>query len=364
MKLALKELIYNKKKYILIELIIVLLMFMVLFLSGLVEGLGRAVIAGIDNIDADYFLISDSAENVITVSDIKPEKTEELQTQTNAELAVLDIQRMYLARKDAAEKLNITYFAFEPGSFIEPEVAEGVRLSDSDAENPIVLDESLKNDGIALGDTVYDSSSEIEFTVVGFAKDSMYGHTAIGFISTDSYTSIRTALNPMYQKTYHAVAIKGTDIENINIDETAVAPKSDIIENIPSYKAEHTTITMIIWVLVAVSSAIIGVFYYIITLQKHKQFGVMKAIGIEMSRISAMVTGQVCIIAVSGAAISALLTYLMAMAIPSTMPFYLKNGNVVLVIAAFILISLAGGLISVSSISHVDPMEVIGGSGE
>ena len=364
MKPALKELIYNKKKYILIEVIIVLLMFMVLFLSGLVEGLGRAVIGGIDNMDADFFLISDSAENVITASEFKPDKYGQLQSQTDAELATLDIQRMFLSKKDASEKLNITYFAVEPGSFLEPDVIDGIPLRDSDLQNPIVLDESFLNEGITVGDTVCDSSSEIEFTVVGFVKDSMYGHTSVGFISSDSYTAIRTALNPMYQRTYHAIAVKGTDVDGIQIDGTEVVSKSEIIENIPSYKAEHLTINMIIWVLVVVSAAIIGVFYYIITLQKHRQFGVMKAIGIGMRRISAMVTGQVCIIAVSGAAISAALTYLMSIVIPSAMPFYLKNGNVILVMAAFIFISIAGGLISVLSISHVDPMEVIGGSGE
>lgn len=64
MQLAWKELIYGKKKYILIELLIILLMFMVLFLSGLAEGLGRAVVSGIDSMDADYFLLSDSAESL------------------------------------------------------------------------------------------------------------------------------------------------------------------------------------------------------------------------------------------------------------------------------------------------------------
>lgn len=68
MNLAWKELVYNKKKYLLIEVIIVLLMFMVLFLSGLANGLGRSVCAAIDNIPAGYFLVSDTAENLITVS--------------------------------------------------------------------------------------------------------------------------------------------------------------------------------------------------------------------------------------------------------------------------------------------------------
>ena len=99
-------------------------------------------------------------------------------------------------------------------------------------------------------------------------------------------------------------------------------------------------------------------------IQKYKQFGVMKALGMGMNRLAAMVTSQVCVIAVFGAAAAALLTYLMSIAIPAAMPFYLKIGNVISVIAAFILISIAGGLISVLSISHVDPIKVIGGSGE
>lgn len=130
MKLALKELAYNKKKYILIELIITLLVFMVLFLTGLVEGLGRTVISGIDNIEADYFLLSDSAEKLITVSDLDPEKYDELRSQTNAETAVLGIQRMYLSKKGSDEKLNITYFVIEPGSFLEPKVIDGTRLAE------------------------------------------------------------------------------------------------------------------------------------------------------------------------------------------------------------------------------------------
>lgn len=364
MKLAWKELVYGKKKYILIELLIVLLMFMVLFLSGLAEGLGRAVISGIDNMDADYFLLSDSAEDLITVSNLDAEVYEQLAAQTDAELAALDIQRMYLSKQGDEEKMNITYFAVEEGSFLEPVVAEGIQFAGSDAEHPILLDDDFALEGIEIGDRVMDSSTELTFTVIGFVKDQMYGHTSIGFITTDTYTELRKLLNPVYEKAYHAIAVKGGSVEDIGIDGTELVAKADIIENIPSYTAEHLTITMIVWVLVIVSSAIIGVFYYILTLQKRRQFGIMKAVGVGMGRLARIVTSQVCIIAVCGALAANLLTFAMAAALPETMPFYLQGVNVCMVTAAFILISVAGSLISILNISHVDPMKVIGGADE
>ena len=364
MKLAWKELVYGKKKYILIEILIVLLMFMVLFLSGLAEGLERAVISGIENMDADYFLLSDSAEDLITVSNLDMDVYEQLAVQTNAELAVLDIQRMYLSKQDDAEKLNITYFAIEAESFLEPVVTEGVQFADTDAENPILLDDDFALEGLEIGDTVMDSSTELTFTVIGFVEDQMYGHTSIGFITTDTYTELRTLLNPVYEKSYHAIVLRGGDVYNIDLDGTELVAKADIIENIPSYTAEHMTITMIVWVLVVVSATIIGVFYYILTLQKRKQFGIMKAIGMGMGRLAGIVASQVCIIAVCGAVIANLLTFAMAAAIPEAMPFYLEGGNACLVTVAFILISIVSSLISILNISHVDPMKVIGGADE
>ncbi|MCM1273717.1 MAG: ABC transporter permease [Clostridium sp.] len=364
MKLAWKELVYNKKKYILIELIIILLVFMVLFLSGLVEGLGRAVASGIEDMDADYFLLSDSAEGLITVSDLDMDVYAWAKEQTDAELAILDIQRMYMTKAGETEKLNITYFAVESGSFLEPNVEEGTQLGEADGKNPIILDDDYKMEGIEIGDIVADSSTGMEFTVIGFAKDQMYGHTSIGFITTDTYNELRTLLNPLYEQTFHAIVIKGTDIENIQIEGTEVISKAEIVKNIPSYTAEHMTITMVIWVLVIVTAVVIGVFYYILTIQKQKQFGVMKAIGVEMKSLAGMVAGQVCIIAVFGAVIAAVLTYGMAAVLPQTMPFYLKNENVCILLVVFVLISIASSLASMRNIAKVDPMKVIGGTDE
>ena len=107
MRYAWKEIAFGKKKYILIELLLILLMFMVLFLSGLAEGLGRAVSSAIDTMDADLYLVDDSAEEIITVSTVEEGTLEELRA-LGAEAAPLDIQRMYLKKTGSEEKLNVT----------------------------------------------------------------------------------------------------------------------------------------------------------------------------------------------------------------------------------------------------------------
>lgn len=362
MKLALKELLYNKKKYLLIEAVIILLMFMVLFLSGLAEGLGLAVRSGIQTIPAEYFLVSDTAENLITVSNLESTVLEQAEAMIDGKVAPLDIQRMYLAKENSDEKLDITYFAIPAGSFLEPEVFEGNGFSKSTTENQIILDDNFQAEGIMVGDIVKDSSTDIEFKVVGFSKDQMYGHTSVGFITTESYTKLRQELNPNYKQTYHALAIQANALDNIQLDGTEIVSKTDIIENLPGYTAEQSTIQMIIWVLVIASGAILGVFYYIITLQKEKQFGVMKAIGLGMGKISAIVCSQVCFVACVGACVANLLTFCMVVVLPQTMPFYLDGLYACIVTVAFILISLVSSLLSVGRIAHIDPIKSIGGA--
>ena len=350
MKHAWKELLHGKRKYILIEILLILLMFMVLFLSGLAEGLGRAVIAGIDTMDAKYFLLDDEAEELITVSSLDEEILETVKAQTSSDVAPLDIQRMYLIKDGDTEKLNITYFAVEPGSFIEPAVAD--------------LDDDFMLEGISLGDTVYDSSTLLPFYVAGFAKDQMYGHVSIGFISTETYTKLREELIPMYTKKYHALAIQDEDIEKISVEGTELVAKADIISNIPSYTAEHLTITMIVWVLIIVSAVIIGIFHYILTLQKRKQFGVMKALGMSTGELTVTVICQVAILSVFAGAVALGLTFGMAAGLPEKMPFYLRFDNALVVTGAFIVISILSSILSIVNISRIDPITAIGGGEE
>lgn len=163
----------------LIELILVLMIFMVFFLSGLVNGLSRAVSAGIDNITAKTILVSEDAENLITISNLDEDVLNQVKKQTYDLVAPLDIQRLNLNVAGSDKKLDVTYFAIEADSFLMPEFIEGKAFMKSSGMKEIILDKSFKGNGINVGDIVVDSTTNIEMQVVGFTSDAYYGHTSM-----------------------------------------------------------------------------------------------------------------------------------------------------------------------------------------
>ena len=357
MRLAWKELTYNWKKYLLVEIIVILMMFMVLFLSGLVSGLGRAVSSGIETMDASAFVLGKDSEKLITVSSLTDAQYKKLQDEYGSRQTPLDIQRAYLQKASSDKKIDVTYFGIDPAGFLAPKTYAGKGLSAGKGE--VILDDAFQEKGIKLGDTVTDSSSGVKLKVVGFTKDKMYGHVSVAYVSVDTFDAMGEKGNPMYQKAVHAVAIDGKLATHVKGTESYT--KAQIVEALPGYKAEQMTITMVEWLLVAITAVIIGVFFFVINIQKEQEFGVMKAIGTSTSKISCTIVSQVFLIAALGAAIACGLATAMSAALPASMPFYLVPAQVAVVLVAFVAISILSSLASVARVTRIDPAKVIGG---
>lgn len=365
MKIAWKEIIHQPKKFFLIELLIFLMMFMVIFLTGLTNGLGRAVSGQIENYGDLNYILSDDSEDIITFSNFNDKQKDFISKSNLDNLTSFSIQRSGITYDAKEGKQDVSYFAIDnPNGILKAEIIEGENISDK--EMTVVLNNTFKEDGVKIGDTIKDVSSDLELEVVGFTKDSMYGHSPVAFINSKTFENIRKKNNPQYSFSPQAYVSKQSfndqDIEEFLNESLIVLSKDQVVSKIPGYAAEQTTLSMIVWVLLLVAAAILGVFFYILTLQKLKQFGVLKALGMTMGEISKIQISQIFLLSLIGVGIGQIVAIGLGQILPSSMPFHLEYINLLIVSISFIAISLVCGILSLFKIRKVDPVQVIGGN--
>ena len=154
-----------------------------------------------------------------------------------------------------------------------------------------------------------------------------------------------------------AVVSKGdTTIDNKDLEETSI---DEFINDLPGYSAQNTTFILMIGFLIIISAFVIGIFIYVLTLQKESVFGVMKAQGISNSYLIGSVLYQTGILSFVGIAPGMLLTYVTSIFLPDAVPFMLNWQFIGIIALLMLVFALLGGLFSSRLISKIDPLEAI-----
>ena len=363
MKIAWNEIKYQPKKFILIEVLIVIMMFMVIFLSGLTNGLGRIIMAQIDTFGDVQYILSKDSEGVIPYSTLTSSELTEIEDLHLEEQTGLVIQRSTFMKEDEEGSQDVTFFAMDTYKNLTIKAEDGYVAANL-SDNEVILDESYKAKGIHVGDTIKDKTSDILLKVVAFAQDAKYGHSSVAFISSKTLEEMRQKKNPNYTWQPQAIITSQAVTADDLSEQLMVSNKQQIINKIPGYTATNMILKTMTWVLLIASAAILGVFFYILALQKLKQFGVLKAIGMSMGEITRIQLSQVGILSIIGIGIGLGLALVLTPFLPVSMPFYMKAEDNAVISVSFIVISIICGALSLLKIKKVDPIEVIGGNGE
>lgn len=150
------------------------------------------------------------------------------------------------------------------------------------------------------------------------------------------------------------------DNEDLDIsDDYDVVGIDKFTNEIPGYYAQLLTFGLMIGFLILIAAIVLGVFLYIITIQKKKIFGIMKIQGISNSYISKSVIVQTFLVSLIGVGIGLGLTYLTNIFLPATVPFRTNILFYGIITLVMIITALLGAIFSVKSVSKVDPLEVI-----
>ncbi|MEK5206832.1 ABC transporter permease [Psychrobacillus sp. FSL H8-0510] len=372
MFLALKELKHGKLRFTMIGLIIILIAWLVFILSGLGNGLSTLSAATIKNWEAEHVVYENGAGATFSKSLLSQSLQSKIEAQPGVEevtpfsqsvIAILPIDGV----AEGEDKVDAALLGIEAGSILHPEVIEG-KAVDPKIKNGVVANITLKNkEGYEIGDSVAIDGSELNAEIIGFVKNETFNHLPSLFANMDfvrEYKYSAPGSNNGVEDAINAFAILGKDVDAAQIekevDGVEVVTKSAAINGMPGYTAENGTIMMMLVFLIVISAFVIAVFFYVLTIQKTQQFGVMKAIGASNGFIAKAIVSQVFVLSFFSILIGIGLTYLTAMVFPEEMPFNLDPVLVIIYGIVLLVISVGSSLFSVRRISKIDPLTALG----
>lgn len=370
MFLAMKELMHSKMRFLMIVIIFVLLAWLVFILSGLGNGLSTLAASTFKNMKADYVLFEQGSQNAMGKSLLSDQLVEQVEQLPQVNAASPMGSTMATALKGQStkneDKVDIAIIGINPGSFLEPAIVEGSGLS---AENPnhVIVNVTMKDDGYKLGDTFQLDGSTESLTIVGFVENQTYNHVTAVFTPMEEWRKITFAA-PGSDKgiagPVNAIMLQGKDIDSSAINDklpgTDTVTRAEAVQGMPGYKEENGSIMMMLGFLLVISAFVLGVFFYVITMQKTNQFGIMKAIGARNGFLSKAIVSQVFVLSLISIVVGILLTYGTAAIMPKGMPFKLETNLVIIYSVILLIIAVLSSLVSVRKITKIDPLKALG----
>jgi ABC-type antimicrobial peptide transport system permease subunit len=114
---------------------------------------------------------------------------------------------------------------------------------------------------------------------------------------------------------------------------------------------------------VIIAAGIVASFFYIITLQKTSELGVMKAIGTTTGYLSRTLTLQVLPLGLVGVIAGTAIACVVSLAIGTAVPFDVSTSRFFVFGGILLAVAMLGTLLSLLHVARVDPLDAISKAG-
>lgn len=349
MFLAWNEIRRNKLKFGLIIGVLTMISYLLFLLSGLANGLINMNKEGIDKWQADAIVLNKDAnqtvqQSVFNKKDIENKYKKQATLKQTGEIV-----------SNGHQKDNVLVFGVEKSSLLVPSLIEGHKAT---KDNEVLADETLKNKGFKIGDTLSLSQSDEKLHIVGFTESAKYNASPVIFTNDATIAKINPRLTG---DKINAVVVRDTNWKDKKLNQELEAVSiNDFIENLPGYKPQNLTLNFMISFLFVISATVIGIFLYVMTLQKTSLFGILKAQGFTNGYLANVFISQTLILALFGTAFGLLLTGVTGAFLPDAVPVKFDVLTLLVFAIVLMIVSVLGSLFSILTIRKIDPLKAIG----
>lgn len=339
MHIALKEMKKSKVRFLILGSIIFLISLLTFIISGLANGLSQDNAALIKDLPAGQFYMNEDAEETYNLSKID-EKTQQQLLKDEKDAVAFSIQMGFLNdRKD--KQLSVAFVTSTQSSLFE-NVQQG----------EVVLDRSFKEKGVKIGDTLTHPQLDGTLTVAAFTTQKKFSHSPVAFIHLKDYQH-------MYrQQQLQTIFVPGQK-SAAHYDGLQAFSNKEFLTAIPSYKAEQTSLNMIIWFLVIISGMLFAIFFYMMNVQKIGLYGILKALGMKTGKLFNMIWTQMLWITTMAIVLSGACSQLFNLLAPEGMPFHLTMTMTLQLAIVFLVVGFVGATLSGVQIKKINPLQAI-----
>lgn len=356
MFLAWRDLRRSWRRFLLVGTVVALVAVLSTVLSGLSDGLVSDGISGLRALRLDHLAFSPGSQSVFSRSTLTGPALEEWQRVPGAKTSPIGVSFVNAAATDGAGKsLDLALFGVPADSFLVERADARAALAGPPG---LVLSSELEREGVAVGDSFTLGGSNVTLPVIGFTYAGSYGHAPIAYTSLATWQQV--AYGNDARGRFSAIALDlapGTDVRSVDARAgTETRTKQQAFAGSPGYTPETTTMNLIRGFLLVISALIVGAFFTVLTLQRTRQIGLLKAMGASNRWVLVDGIGQMTVIVVAATVIGALVgAVIVGVLARGDAPVELRAGGILTTALLIVVTGLVGSLVPFRRITGVEP---------
>jgi putative ABC transport system permease protein len=316
-------------------------------------------ISGLRALPAERLAFEQGAQATFSRSTIEASGLEAFSSSDGVEATPLGMSFVNAAPVDGGPSLDLALFGVASDSFL---VARPEARAALTGKPGIVLNRELRDEGVQVGDRYEIGGSGVELPVLGFTFAGTYGHAPIAFVPLETWQQIQ--FGDRADGRFSAVALRGdaAAIERAGAAaDLEVLTKAEAYAGSPGYTAETTTMTLIRSFLLVISALVVGAFFTVLTVQRTRQIGLLKAMGASNGYIARDSVGQMtALVAVATAVGVGVGAGIVALLSGGDAPVELSPRSIATVAGLLVLSGVLGSLAAVRRITQVQPAIALG----
>jgi putative ABC transport system permease protein len=353
---------------------VALSVFLIGILLSLFRGWNDQVGSFVEEVPADLWVASDGTTDFAAAGSILPDGlSRQLEFAPDVDVVsplIVRPMEMYRSQDPSDKTFDVQLVGYDPriGLGGPLEVIEG---KSPPGPNEIVVDKEMhERHNVNIGDKLVRGTKSL--TVVGYSKGGDFVYTQVSFVTLDTATNFLD-LDPPGQRTFIVLKLtEGADVDLVAERMELATPQVEFIKGDDFAQETRDRIMgnvlpiLIVVLIVAfiVGLAVAGLTIYTATIEKSREYGILKAEGFTNPYLYRVVFEQSIVTGVLGFAVGAGATLLVAPFAQDRVPqfvVFVRWQDILAIAGATGLMALLAAYIPIRRLTSIDPVSVFKG---